>query len=272
MNCFVHDYPLSLKEALLTPCLEALILDYFGQTVPWPSQAGLETFLGYFDYSLTAFRTALSRAKKQGEIWVAKDAQGIKRVQPGPLMQQYVRYFLAEPFAGSTFSLILFHFSSQQAKERYRLKEMLANLNYVMLTQNAYLRYGNQPQEVDQLLAQQGFTEHVFHFAAIQTLPPRLESLIPELYQTELWAERLRDYQGRFQDYLYAEPLDSEQGYLRYLYTRAAFHKNIMARAPFLPERYFSETCIVQDVFAELVGVTQRFLPVHAELFKRIFA
>jgi len=272
MNSFLCDYPLSLKEALLVPCLEALVLQSFGQDVCWPSQAGLEHFVGCFGHSQAAFRTALSRAKKQAEIIAFKDAEGVKRIEPSAILKTYTRYFLAETFVECTFSLLLFHFSTHENKQRYALKELLANLNYVMLTQNAYLRCGNDPEQIDALLDRHGFTENVYHFSDVKQIPARLEQCIAVLYQTDIWAALLKDYQTQFEAYLQADPSDTAEAYLRYLYTRAAFHKNIMSRAPSLPIAYFPESQITQSIFDALQKHTQTHLAAHAGFFRQVFA
>ncbi|PKL79696.1 MAG: hypothetical protein CVV27_01450 [Candidatus Melainabacteria bacterium HGW-Melainabacteria-1] len=255
---------MKLRDACLIPVLERIILAHFGAEYPWPEQARIEAFLCAFGYSQGAIRTALSRARAQGEL-IALDSDG-KRLGAGELMSRYTSLFLSEPFSPGDFSLLLFHFASEQSKQRTRLKDMLAQFNYRMITQNAYLRYGARGEDIQAFLEAQGFAGHIYSFQLLPELPARLVHELPEMYQLLNWAERLKQAKIDFGEYL-AQPGTLQERYWRYLFARASFHANLLTAAPYLPDTYFPEVRLTQEIFTGLTSQAPGFATAYQACF-----
>ena len=270
MKAFHQSYPLSLKQVLLTPSIECHVLNQFDQVLLWPSISAVKTFSKYFEHSENAIRTSLSRAKKNGDILIAIE-QNNKRIQLGEKIKDIIAYYLDEPFTGSSFSLLTFQFKSNQGKTRYRLKELLDRLNYIKLTQNTYIRYGSHPDAVEALLKQNQLDQYVYHFHHIESLPSRLMAEIPERYALNHWAPFLKQFNTRFQHYLSKEPIQSEAGYLRYLYARSTFHNLIMIQAPYLPESLFTDVTITKSIYHQLSQIAEDNRTEHAQIHKAFF-
>lgn len=267
---FLTHYPLALKEVLFIPPLFAYLYQQSGSLKGWPTLSGVKAFALSFKHSDAAIRTSVSRANKEGVIAVVRHAAQ-KRVVLGEELRQYAQFFLNKPYENNCFSLLLFHFSTAEASQRNALKEMLNRYHYVMLTQNAYLRYGGQSEAFDRLLEQQGFAEHVYHFHGLEQLPRRIVNEIDDLYPTEFWRLHLPEIVQDFELFLAQYPLDTEPGLLRYLYARVAFHKHVLARAPHLPASLFPAVEELQHAYRWLLEQGQRHHAKQVELFQDFF-
>lgn len=266
MSPFTERYPLKLRYACLQPSLERVLASHHGHEFPWPLQQKAESFLCFCGYSQSSIRTALSRSKSKAELVLS--ATDSKRLTAGELLDQYTQLFLSEPFRPGEFTLLLFHFATDQTRERAQLKELLAQFNFRMLTQNAYLNYGARNAEIQAFFEQQGFAEHIYCFQNLPELPERLILELPEIYELPVWSARLAQASKDFEEYL-ALPGTLQERYWRYIYARASFHTNLLTVAPYLPERYFPEVRLTEAIFTRFNQLQQEpeFIQAYQESF-----
>ncbi len=261
-----ETYAMNLKDTLLAPAIDACVFQYLGHDVPWPTVKSIKAFALLFGHNAGAVRTALSRARQRQDL-----IQNNERAQPGAVIRDYVSYFLKDRLDTRSFSLIVAQFSREENAQRHLLKDRLARLGYVRFAPNTFLRYGGDPTPVNTFLAQQNLQHSVYHFENIERLPPNLEARLPELYQLKDWSERLANYRQFLTAYLGREPITSEQGYLRYLYIRSAFHKRVMVLAPLLPKRYFAEVELLRDMYQELGDLAHEHQVIFVSHYQTFF-
>lgn len=274
---FIQNYPMALKDTLASPAIEAFVFQCLGHDVPWPAVKGVKAYAERFGHRPGTVRTGLSRLKSAADQELAltevltDGTSSYAALALGPHLQHFVRYFLQEPFQNEQFSLILTQLPAQATAERYALNDQLLRLGYVKFTSNGYLRYGGDPNRVNQWLQAQAFTPWVYHFEALNALPQRLEAELHSLYDLDFWQGALRDFETALEAFLASKSLDQPDGYLNYLFARSSFHKNIMTRAPYLPARYFAEVKRLKALYHYLGGLAQTRMQAHLALYKQCF-
>jgi len=268
MQTLSTKYPLKLRDVLMIPSLEKLILGFLGHEFPWPTQRAVEQFGMACGFSQNAVRTALTRAKQRGDLELIDDEKGI-RLAAGPVMMAYTQLFLQEPFAPGSFCLLLFHFTTDQRLQRQQLREILEQFNFKMVTQNAYLRYGAQAQQIAQFLAEQGLEEHVYLFQDLPHLPNRLQQQLNSLYALDEWSQRLPQIEANFKTYL-AAPGSLTSRYWRFLWARGAFHAQVLTQAPYLPLEYFPAGQHIRALYQVITSQSQN--PEWLEAYPQSFS
>lgn len=261
-------YLMSLKDTLVSPAIDAYIYRHFGHEVPWPSVTATQAYCQWMGHTPTAIRTAISRAKTQEQIKIKINP---RRVALGTLLTHQVQYYLQDSLSDHQFSLIITHFSEESDNERYRVKDLLVRLGYVKFTPNTYLRYGSSPESVHQWLEKQSMTDSVYHFHPLEDIPSTLKKELPSLYDLDTWRHTLTDYSDFLNTFLVCTDLETREGYLSYLYVRSAFHKRIMTRAPFLPQRYFAEVTLLTDAYKRLGQLAHTHREKHLEHYQTFF-
>lgn len=240
-----------------------------GQQLPWPALKAVKAYARRCGHSDSAIRTGLSRAHKSQELSIT--AEKPKRVVLGEPLKGFVHYFFNEPFQNTRFSLILTRLSAGQDKERYQINDVLTRLGYVKCLPNAYLRYGGDPAMVTHFLAEQGLTAWILPFHDLPTLPPQLEAELEGLYGLQSWRQRLLEFQLALDTFLAQAPLDTEEGYLNYLFARSSFHKNILTQAPYLPEAYFPEVALIKANYQRLGQIAEVYQARNQALYQAVF-
>lgn len=269
MTAFYDLYPMALKDTLASPAIESYVFQQLGQEVPWPALKAVKTYAEHYGHSAGAVRTGVSRAKKTGELLVLDSTP--KQLALGPELKGFVRYYLQEPFQSTHFSLVLTRLTAGQDTERYKLNDHLTRLGHVKFLPNAYLRYGGDPNQVQHFLQEQGLADYVYAFQEIDALPGALEAELDTLYDLPTWKARLNTFAADLDTFLNQAPLDTAQGYQNYLFARSSFHKNIMTRAPYLPERYFPEVALIKAAYEYLGGLARERMAQHRALYLEVF-
>ncbi|MBF2052657.1 MAG: hypothetical protein IGS03_04230 [Candidatus Sericytochromatia bacterium] len=244
-----------------------MVLQSLGCQVAWPTLKGVKAYAQRFGHSESAIRTGLSRANKAGLLQV----QDSRQVALGQDLQGFVRYFLKEPFARDTFSLVLTRLSASQATARYHLHDALTRLGYVKMLPNAYLRYGADPLALEAVLQDKSLQQYLYAFETSGPLPRQLEAQLEQIYDLQAWAERLNHFSTDLSLFLAQAPPDSPEGYLNYLFARSSFHKNIMTCAPYLPEAYFAEVRLLKASYQRLGQMAHTHHAVFCQLYQRVF-
>ncbi len=265
---FPLAYSMSLKDTLVSPAIDAYVYQCLQKEVPWPSVSATQSYCQWFGHSSAATRTALSRAKNQKQIQIQAAS---RRIELGNTLKHQVNYYLKESFSEHSFSLLITHFSQDSDNERYRVKDLLTRLGYVKFTHNTYLRYGSSSTPVMEWLKKQDLSQYVYHFHPLEDIPANLMLELPVLYDLDHWQKVLMDYTDFLKVFLDRVDLYTCEGYLSYLYVRSAFHKNMMTRAPFLPERYFAEVTLLRDCYERLGALAHTHLETNIAHYHAFF-
>lgn len=244
---FHRKYPLSLVEAIRTPCVayDGWALGF--PDLPKPSVRGIKEFILFTGVKDSAFRTAVSREKKKGKLVFFTDKKGIPRYYVSEQEQELSRFYHNDSAGEAGLTLGVFQFNSAQSSQRYRLKEILRSFSFQMLTQNVYVSRRISHKEILRVLADAELGDHLFLFN-MDYPEGRTLKKVREVFETEKWQQRLVEYKKDLTGYLSENKEQPEDLYNRFLYAGAATHVHIRLNMPPLGEAVFPE----KRVFGEI--------------------
>jgi DNA-binding transcriptional regulator PaaX len=237
---FKQKHPLSAREAVYTPMI--LRNDAFnGSSLPFPSLRGIRDFAAYCGISDGAVRTALSRARAEGEIQVFQDASQVTRYCLVESMMNMGRTITDRPNRAEGFILAVFSFKSDQETERGKVRETLKYYGFKKLAQNTYINGRIETSGLKEAMQKFGLKKNLYLFDCPSVDDAELINKILSVFKIGERRKYLLQFHQELADFLLEKNLDPEEIVHRICYAGPVHWTICNIDEPPFPQKYLPD-------------------------------
>ncbi len=234
---FLKEYPLSAKEVLFTPIIYRSGLS-MPDTVPTPSLNGIKDLARFAGISDSALRTALSRAKADGQIIERKDESGKSRFSVSASTFELGLDTVSRGQKQEGFTLAVFSFTKTDEKERSIVRELLKGCGFKRLAQNTYINGRIDTTHLMASIKTLGLAQHLYFFHCPDIDDPDLIEKILKLFDLQERAKQLEQFYAHMTAFLDDFDLSEIELGRRLLYFGAIYWTVCEVLEPPIPLKY----------------------------------
>jgi hypothetical protein len=138
------------------------------------------------------------------------------------------------------FTILIFSFTSGNARERYWMQQILKHFGFTRFAQNAYANINFDDAGLRTILKEKGLEDNAFLFSHADEDPGMTKRLIA-LWSPERIAESLERFAHGLKGFLDDTPLEGEALFCRFFYAGTAYYEHFTTRLPNIPEDRISD-------------------------------
>jgi DNA-binding transcriptional regulator PaaX len=253
MNSFVRKHRLTLKEAILTPMVwrEQILGAAPGDAAfPPPSAALLRDFAAYVGYSYGALRTALSRARAQGELDAQEDGEGRLRYRLVDVQRAVGGVVASRKSRPEGYLIAVYAFRAQDEAGRRKVREILSWFGFVRFAQNAWVNGLIDASGLEKALEWTGLANMVFLFRCSSAMNPSLDERFARRFRLKERAGVLQALWRDLEAFLLAPALDAVERGRRFVYAGPVQHKVCFMEEPPVPATCLPDGYPLEDLLA----------------------
>lgn len=236
---FKEKYPLKVGSAIIAPLAQK---HYFSDVpdLPFATLKGMYQLGEYYGIPKTSVRATLFRLCREGAIEAFTDEAGVTRYKMDKMMALISDN--AALFGKSEgFTLAIFNFKKEDARERYRVREILDSFGFRKLAQNVYLNIRVDSGNIMKEMAKWGLQDNIYLFDCDDIKDASMIRRIASLWELDKWNDRLEEFYEDLRSYFSFEGLEDDEIYKRYSYGYSVFFVYFQEKHPFVPQGFLVE-------------------------------
>jgi len=266
---FKQKHPLSAREAIYTPMI--LRDDTFkGSSLPYPSLRGIRDFAAYCRISDGAVRTALSRARAEGEIRVFQDAAQVTRYRLVESMMNMGRAVSARPNRAEGFILAVFSFKSDQEMERVKVRETLKYYGFKKIAQNTYINGRIDTTHLKAAMRKFDLEKNLYLFNCPNVDDVELIKKILSVFKIGERRKLLRQFYKELADFLLEKNLDPEEIVHRIYYAGPVHWTICFVDEPPFPQQYLPADYPLRSISQLYIEVLESHREILVEHYRKV--
>ncbi len=270
MKNLFSKFPCPLKHLLNSPAITREYLHNISRSsISYPSIAGIKKLCLFYGFSDDAIRSHLSRGRRAGDFNIYK--KGKRKVFELSKNSLSVSGYYQNRTTKTQYILILFSFPTEEAKQRYILKEYLKNLYFTMINPSAYIGYGQDKEMISNYLTKEGYSNYVLMFPDITILPEIALKRIKENSNLTMWNNNVELFSSKKDNFLKIHPPGSSTRLFALLGISVSLYSNIIMAAPNLPDNIFKARLLISKIEQELFDLNKREADFLEKEYVRIF-
>ncbi|UYP46044.1 hypothetical protein NEF87_002329 [Candidatus Lokiarchaeum ossiferum] len=251
----MKKYPVSLIDLILTP----IIMKGYNpilKDLPPPGIYHIRDLCSFGGYSYSAIQTAMSRAKKKGEIMEYIDDIGVKRYKLCRMYQNIGEIARKSYEDSDDFTMIIFSFRTNDEIQRRKARKILNLFGFRYFTKNVYIRKKILEKPFMDTIKTEGLEQNVFLFHCED---PHSEffkqKLLKQVHMKEA-VQRTIDYKKNMEEFLSAD-LNGREYSRRYFYNGPNHNKICFDEEPPVPESYFPHQYPMKELKQSITSISE---------------
>jgi DNA-binding transcriptional regulator PaaX len=266
---FLKRYPVSLLELLVSPVINRAILAPF-KDLPHVTADLMSDVASRGGFNPGAIRTALSRLRTSGTLESSPDEGGVMRYRMSAIHRSVNGTVQSRFSRPGGFLLAVFSFSTEDARERQVIREVLKAHGFKKLAQNVYINGQIDTGEIERVVQEKGLAEHLYLFRCSDIEDPRLESKLTALFDvTGRWAT-LSHFEHHLQEYLEDQRLRGDDFAWRFFAAGPIHYRITFVDEPPLPARCLPAGYPLDRLMSYLPELAQRRSHELVDYYRRV--
>lgn len=231
---FIGNYPVDLNMLLITPMVFREITPFMvGRS--YPTMAILKRLALFSGCSEAAFRTALSRCRKQNVFHEYLDDMNIRRFRFDPTHLELGRSLVERNAQEPGVTVAIGWSGNWDRLERRKLQEVLDWFGFRHFSYNAWMSGWIDIDVLNKVIEEKGLQKHCFFFRTNDLSDPLLMTHIRESFDLENRRRILETFKADTLAFLGEPDISEEEFALRALYYGPVHHRICLLDEPTLP-------------------------------------
>lgn len=234
---FLNKYPVTLSELLVTPMVfkehSPVLAD-----LPPPRLAHIKDICLFAGFSYGAVRTALSRARKRGEIQEFEDDDDVRRFCLTEYQRDVGAIASEDVSKTDSFSLAVFSFQTHEEAARRSARDLLQYFGFQYFAQNVYISRRINRAPFESALRAKGLENNLFLFDCNDPGSKEFKEKLYTQFEMEKNIKKLNEFKADVSTFVSSTDDDVELA-RRVVYLGPVHYIVCFRDAPPLPQNYF---------------------------------